>query len=487
MQVNARHHTNQQLRDVLHIVATQPDAGTCVSSILQIALQIGGVVGAAFRSAEPGAISAAVGDSSPLEVEAAALDFASIDPASGALVCAVADDDGSPLGVLWLNTEPDFRMTSRDRDLLASLVDGLLIVLMREQTQRRASQSDRLVQSLLESMTDPLLVFDEDWRLMTMNPTAETLFGMNGRAARGASLSDIVQSDELTAFALRAAALDEWSRGTQVFAPRIQTIIGSEDQPPGTILYLRDITRYKRLSKSQHEFLRIVSHDVRSTLTPIDGFARMLGTVGALNEKQNLFVDKIANGVTQITNLVDNIQDAGRYDPETGFYEMKRAPLDLRTMVERIVKNHLIPAEKQELTLSCAVDEDVPLLNADATMIERGITNLVVNAINYTPNGGKVDVLVSVKDKSVVISVRDNGFGISPENQKKLFQRHVRIDRKEHKKVRGTGLGLFIVRSVAQRHGGDAWVESAENEGSTFSFNIPLKGANLVTLAKNAR
>jgi signal transduction histidine kinase len=112
------------------------------------------------------------------------------------------------------------------------------------------------------------------------------------------------------------------------------------------------------------------------------------------------------------------------------------------------------------------------------------VINLVDNAIKYTPNGGKIEVGVKRQKSDVIISVKDNGLGISPEYQKHIFDRHVRIPRKEHKKVKGTGLGLFIVRSVAQRHGGDAWLESIEGQGTTFLLSIPLKGQNLVAAAE---
>jgi signal transduction histidine kinase len=214
----------------------------------------------------------------------------------------------------------------------------------------------------------------------------------------------------------------------------------------------------------------------------MQGFASMLelGLVGELNEKQAQFVEKILAGIAQITALVDNIQDAGRFDPETGFYEMQRSPCDVGEVVVRIVQNHLVPAEKQELSISVNVADDVPIISADTNMLERAITNLVDNAIKYTPNGGKVDVKVSCVKNDLLVSVRDTGLGISPENQKQLFQRHVRLARQEHKKIKGTGLGLFIVKSVAQRHGGKAWVESIEGEGSTFTMSIPLEGANLL-------
>jgi signal transduction histidine kinase len=247
--------------------------------------------------------------------------------------------------------------------------------------------------------------------------------------------------------------------------------------------------RHHKLMMNQNEFVRIVSHDLRSPLTSMQGFASMLESqmVGDLNEKQAHFVEKILSGVTQMTSLVDNIQDAGRYDPETGFYEMERAPADLIDIVHRIVNNHLLPAEKQELTMSVSASDDIPIVNVDAGMLERSITNLVDNAIKYTPNGGHIEVGVQRRDNHLVITVKDDGFGISEENLRHLFQRHFRIRRVEHNKVKGSGLGLFIVRSVARQHHGDAFVESTEGQGSTFGIRIPLAGENLIGGDNNHR
>ncbi len=253
-------------------------------------------------------------------------------------------------------------------------------------------------------------------------------------------------------------------------------------------LQIRSDDRHEKVGRNHSEFMRVVSHDLRSPLTSMQGFASMLesGMVGELNEKQEHFVEKILSGITQMTSLVDNIQDAGRFDPETGFYEMERSHCDLGDIVLRIINNHLIPAEKQTLTLEAKISDDVPILNADFNMLERAIANLVDNAIKYTPNGCTVRVGVKREDDQVVISVKDNGLGISPENQKMLFERHVRIRRREHSRVKGSGLGLFIVRSVARRHGGDAWIHSEEGEGSTFFIGIPLKDENLVIFSEQA-
>jgi signal transduction histidine kinase len=243
---------------------------------------------------------------------------------------------------------------------------------------------------------------------------------------------------------------------------------------------IRSDARREKLGRNQSEFMRIVSHDLRSPLTSIQGFASMLesGMVGDMNEKQLHFANKILSGIDQLTKLVDNFHDAGRYDPETGFYELERTQCDLVGVVQTIIQNHLLPAEKQELTLNAVIGNNVPIISADVNMLERALTNLVDNAIKYTPNGRNIEVGVHSRDGQILLSVKDNGLGISPEHQPLLFERHVRIPRKEHKRIKGSGLGLFIVRSVARRHGGEAWVESVEGEGSAFYISIPLNEVN---------
>lgn len=245
--------------------------------------------------------------------------------------------------------------------------------------------------------------------------------------------------------------------------------------------------RLAALNRNQNEFIRIVSHDLRSPLTSMRGFADMLdlGVGGELNERQRQFTEKITSGILSMTSIVENIQDAGRFDPETGFYETSRDAVDIGEVVGRVVHSQLIPAEKDDLSITVWIADDLPIINADVNMLERAITNLVDNAIKYTPNGGVINVSVSrMHDERhgdhLRISVQDNGLGISAEDQQKLFQRHVRLSRSDQKRIKGTGLGLFIVRSVAQRHGGEAWVDSEPGQGSTFHISIPLSGQNLL-------
>ncbi|MFN8529655.1 MAG: HAMP domain-containing sensor histidine kinase [Anaerolineae bacterium] len=339
--------------------------------------------------------------------------------------------------------------------------------------------TERLLDAVLDSISDPILILTPDDLVVKANSAAQFLLTLPElplpvRDGLPPPLRDYV---------LNGQPIVEWNPDEEhAYLPRLHTMQPEATKPDHKILILHDVTQFRKLSRNQYEFMRIVSHDLRSPLTSMQGFANMLelGLVGELNERQGQFVEKILSGITQMTTLVENIQDAGRFDPETGFYEMMRAPCDLVELVSKVVKNHILPAEKQELTIASVIADDIPIINADANMLERALTNLVDNAIKYTPNGGKIEVKLYTRERQIHLAVHDNGLGISAENQKRLFQRHVRIARQEHKRIKGSGLGLFIVRSVAQRHGGDAWVESTEGEGSTFILSVPMDGPNQI-------
>ncbi len=473
MQVNAKPSPEQQLRDLLHVIAATPEPEACITRLLHASLPLTGAAGAAFRLAGTPAVMMTAGDISGIRLDslpAAAPDFTALNSLPGALVCPVRSSD-QLLGVLLLALET---LSDDARNALVGLLDALVIAARAANAQGAAANAQRLARALLDSLAEPLLVFDSNWKLLFMNPAAQGLFP----GSAGQPLAKVVNSDELVSFAQGQQPLNEWASGAFTFIPRVHPI--GEDAEEGWVLAFRDITQFKKLNHSQSEFIRVVSHDVRSPLTAMRGFSDMMGMVGPLNEKQKQFNEKVLSGIMQITTLVDNIQDAGRFDVETGFYEMSREQCDLLEIAWRMVNNILSLTQKTDIEISVSVADEVPIINADKLMLERAVTNLVDNAVKYTPSGGKVEVRIYLAAESVIVSVKDDGLGISPEDQQLLFRRHMRLSRPEHRKIKGSGLGLFIVRSVAQRHGGDAWVESQIGVGTTFSFSIPLRGENLI-------
>lgn len=497
MQIDARRDPETQVlsQQILQAIAANPDPVECASALIEIAQSATGAADACFAVFEEPATCVSFAHIDDERFFETLQKFAT--QLSPGIHANPPEMDGVPLFdenviVIPISSKSDKRiigavcltdvvMPVGEGGSLDAFFDAFTILATRIDVNAQRVHHEQLTTSILSSITDPLLLLDERKHVTLLNPSAEKLFDMTSAEAAGAPLSDVMQSDELLALSNgKNKDQSEWvSENGRTYVPRAEPIVDIDSNVEGWVIALRDITHFKKLNRNQYEFTRNVTHDLRSPLTSMHGFTSMLDAVGDVNEKQAHFIEKILSGINQITVLVDNIQDAGRYDPETGFYEMSRSQCDLNDLVHRIAENHLVPAEKQELELSVHIADNVPIINADVIMLERALRNLVDNAIKYTPNGGSIKLGVDKQNEQIIISVADSGLGISPENQKHLFERGVRIHREEHKRIKGSGLGLFIVRSVAQRHGGDAWVKSADRQGSTFFMSIPLEGPNL--------
>ena len=349
-----------------------------------------------------------------------------------------------------------------------------------------APSLEAVLAALLGTSPDPVIILDRDQRVRLLNAPAEALLAIEAQAALGQPARDVLRDDalrdllELTT--REAGSLPAQVAGTdgRIYAPRVAPVASEEGALEGWALVLRDITVFEQLNRNMAEFLSTVSHDMRSPLTFIKGYLDMLGLIGPLNERQEAFIEKITGGVMQMADMIEKILDAGRLDPHTGRYELSREPADIAELARRATQALMEPARKKGLSLSTAIADDLPILNVDSARLASAFSNLIENAVKYTPEGGTVDVSLDIEQDSLVFRVRDNEYGIPAEEQARLFQRNVRLHRQEWKHVKGSGLGLFIVKNVAQRHGGDAWVESVEGQGSTFALTIPLDGPNLL-------
>lgn len=399
--------------------------------------------------------------------------------------------EGRCQGLLWVGYHEAHDFTEREIEYLTTLAAQTSDAIARARAYREAQRGRQRLEAVLGSTADPIVVVDPEGRLSLLNPAAEELLGIRAADVLKRPMHEVLQDyPRLLRFFENHDGLtedEEWtSPDGRTYSPSLSRVESQMGEADSYVLIMRDITHFKLLNRNQAEFVRLVSHDLRSPLTYMQGFASMLSMVGEMNERQESFAEKILNGISQMTALVDNIQDAGRWDPETGFYEMSREPCDITNLIRDIVANHQAVADKQGITLSADIAPNVPIVNIDPLMVERGLINLVANAIKYSPDGGTVTVSVEVKDNNIVVCVRDTGLGIAAEHIPQLFHRGGRIVTPAIKKnrIKGSGLGLFIVRSVARRHSGDVWVESTLGEGSSFYFRIPLVGANLVGSAR---
>lgn len=479
-------------RDILRIIAVTSDNERCVRLLLELAQSVTGAHGGTFAlfgtpnvRVDVGVASSWTVDDESLHAsvyelpEGLELDPPNLDQGANGLSTVLAAPvfiNQRVQGGIWLLFVQPFSLNPEDHAALAALVDGMTIVATRWQSVE-VQRGDHAAMSVVFQNSDPILLIDDESRVMAMNHAAESMFGLTSVGAEGKPLAELGNGAKLLA-ALEGKESswrnDPESPETRVFAPKLAFVPGGSAR----MILLRDITELANRS----EFMRVVAHDLRQPLTSLKGYASILEAqfTDAENPLAARQAAKILSAVEKLNAQIEHFQDADRFDPVTGFYEMKRALCDVREILTRVVNTYLVPTDKPELVISVAIADDVPIISADAVMLERAIVNLVDNAVKYTPNGSHIDLDLRLHRGNVVFSVQDDGPGISPTNQKRLFKRNYRIKRPEHQKIKGSGLGLFIVRGVAERHGGKAWVESVEGQGSTFGFNIPLSGANVI-------
>jgi PAS domain S-box-containing protein len=242
----------------------------------------------------------------------------------------------------------------------------------------------------------------------------------------------------------------------------------------GRLYVFRDITHEREVDRMKTQFVSMVSHELRTPLTSIKGFTEMIldEDAGEINEEQREFLGIVEANADRLIALVNDLLDISRI--ESGRVELKLDLADIDEMMTIVVATmaHLI--EEKSQTLEVVVDQDLPQIELDRDRIIQVLTNLVSNAYKYTQVGGHIRLSAERESKFVHFAVADNGFGISEQDQEKLFSRFFRVDSELTREIGGTGLGLNIVKSIVEMHGGEVILDSELGVGSTFAFTLPL-------------
>ena len=238
----------------------------------------------------------------------------------------------------------------------------------------------------------------------------------------------------------------------------------------GQVCLLQDVTRFRELEDLKTEFVNTVSHDLRRPLTLVDGHVNMLEMLGPLNPAQKEYVGRIRDGVRGMARLVGDLLDLDRI--EKGI-EAHAAAIDVRALLESLLEEYRSEAVSHNVRLELEIPESPPRLTADASLLERALGNLIDNAIRYNRAGGAVHVRVEATPAQVTFAVEDSGAGIAAADMPRLFERFYQVARPELDERHGWGLGLAIVRSVAEWHHGRAWAESQLGKGSIFRLSLP--------------
>ena len=227
----------------------------------------------------------------------------------------------------------------------------------------------------------------------------------------------------------------------------------------------------------------MVSHELRTPLTSIRGFTEMVldGDAGEINDEQEEYLKIVMSNSERLISLINDILDVSRM--ESGRVEIKTATVALGALINPVVLSMRPLLQSKQQTISAQIEPGLPPVQADVDKITQVMTNFVSNAHKYNHDGGWIRIDATREGDYVRIGVVDNGFGISEEDQKKLFQRFFRVENSLTRNIGGTGLGLNITKAIVELHGGSVRVDSAPGEGSTFSFTLPISSEAVISEA----
>ncbi len=406
--------------------------------------------------------------------------------------------ESQAIGALTATSPQPNAFSESDERLLDAFGDQVVIAVknarLYEQLLREEKETARLYQSVLEKSNeleailrgigDGVIVIDPQFRLLMMNPVAIKIFRVARVLKPGVRLPEIVSSDALLSLAqdtltganaplIREISLEGADDRPEIYQALASAVRGSDTQARGVVMVLRDITSQKELEQMKSNFLSVVSHELRTPLHSIKGFVDiiLMGKTGEINDLQRDFLTTVQQSTSNLQRMIEDLLEFSRM--EAGRIKLKPEMISVYGVAEKVVEQLAPLAQESNLKLFNRVPEEIALIEEEPLRIQQVLTNLISNAIKFTPANGAVSVLARDIGEQVQISVQDTGIGIPEAEQAKGFQRVSQVDSSAARSYRGTGLGLTICKFIVEYHHGRIWVESQEGQGSTFHFVLP--------------
>jgi two-component system phosphate regulon sensor histidine kinase PhoR len=331
--------------------------------------------------------------------------------------------------------------------------------------------------AVLASMSDAVIATDQQQRVLLANAAAGTLLDASAAQSSGKMLWEIVQDEAVLKAAAQVASTgqsvtvqSEPRRGRHVEVTL--SPLAHEGRNDGVLIVARDTTRTVTYQELRKEFVANVSHELRTPLTFIKGYVELLRDgAHAEPEKAANFLSVIDKHVNQLTNLVDDLLEISKLESRAGL--PRRVQLNGSETVRKLAELFAPALAKKNQTLTLKLPAELPPISGDPDYLERALSNLIDNAIKYTPANGTITISASASGDKVTIQVADTGIGIPASDLQRVFERFYRVDKSRSREMGGTGLGLAIVKHIAQAHGGSVDVSSEVGKGTTFSITLP--------------
>ncbi|MBI2923723.1 MAG: PAS domain-containing protein, partial [Planctomycetes bacterium] len=312
--------------------------------------------------------------------------------------------------------------------------------------------------AILASMSEPVMAVDAGVRLRVLNQAAARLLGLDPAAALGQPIGVIVRSEAIAEAAARAAGGAEAMSRAELPGPPLRVIeVHAQPIRPqgGAVVVLRDVTETARFAEMRRDFVAAASHELRTPLAVIAGTVETLLDGGLERPEQaREFLTSMERQLLTLTALVNDLLDLGKLESRPEF--TPRA-CDVAQVLAKVVEANAGAAGVKGLSLAVDAPAGLPRLMADAGLLERAFSNLVENAVRYTPHGGSIEVRADGERDGVRVTVKDTGIGIPEKDLKRFFERFYRVDKSRSREAGGTGLGLAIVKHIVALHKGEVW------------------------------
>jgi len=345
----------------------------------------------------------------------------------------------------------------------------------------RFKEENKLYTRLFQSIQEGVIIVNKNKEVLRINPTALRLLNLDPSISfEGHPLIEVIWNytlDEMTGQVIEKG--DALSReisfdhlNNRILDVMVSPLFNERGEIRGAIIVFTDVTEKKRLEKVRQDFISNVSHELKTPLTSIKAMVEVLLEGGAEDSKlRKDFLENINQEVDRLSKLVSDLLLLSRLESDKEF--LNPVPTDFVTLINRAVSRFQPRAMKEGLVLSLDIRGEIPPLRVDVNYMDQVISNLIDNAIKYTPSGGRIDIIVEDIGKGVKVSVKDTGIGIPKEDLPRIFERFYRGDKSRNLSLGGVGLGLSIVKHIIEAHGGSVGVESEIGKGSTFYFILP--------------
>jgi PAS domain S-box-containing protein len=370
-------------------------------------------------------------------------------------------------------------LTTNERLLVDGLASQIAVRLRNHRLYGKTLERARLSE-IVSHTTDGVFTVDQHGRITTWNPAMRAIVGYTEADAIGRQCDELLGVQQVTILSDGDAADGEPGDMTvrtkegvrKELRLRTSTIRDEEGAPPARIVVVRDAGEETKAEQIKRDFISMVSHELRSPLTPLKGFLASLveGTIEDAPDKRNEYYRIMLRQAQRLERVVSDMLDASQIEAGGLVVDLQPVPLDhvLGRLVKEFREQH--PDRSVELD-----DVERPaIVYADPFRVEQIVLNLLSNADKYTPAGMPIDIIATRESGSVTISVRDSGEGIAPEHRERIFDRFYRVTDDTGPKRPGTGLGLYIAKTLVEAMSGRIWVQSVEGVGTTFSFSLPL-------------